>query len=402
MRITILTPGQIGSNPRVVKEADALHEGGHDVHVIATCGVDFVEPHDQSILARAKWSITRLPLPGPLVWKASRALQRAAALGTGMGVRQFQMLAASPWTVRLAEAAVARPSDLYIAHYTAALPAAAAAARHHGTRYAFDAEDFHPGDFPGGPEHRRARQVVMGIEATHLPGAAYVSAASPGIAEAYRAAYQIAEPTVLTNVFARSDAPQATSPRGATVPGPSLYWFSQTIGPDRGLEAAVAALVHARSRPHLYLRGTPAAGFAQTLQDLAAAHGVAERLHLLAPEDPGDMVRLAAQFDVGLVAETGHSHNRRIAWTNKQFTYTLAGVPSLMSDIPAHRAFAQDAADFAFLYQVDDPHSLAAALDALLLDPTRLSSARSAAFEAGQQRFNWDLEQDKLRAIVCR
>src|SRR5262245_38024012 len=39
-RIAIVTPGQIGSNPRVVKEAEALHEAGYTTTVIATRALD--------------------------------------------------------------------------------------------------------------------------------------------------------------------------------------------------------------------------------------------------------------------------------------------------------------------------------------------------------------------------
>ena len=65
MRICIITPGQIGSNPRVVKEADALVAAGHRVTVICTKVADFVEPRDQSIMAHARFSVRRLPFDRP-------------------------------------------------------------------------------------------------------------------------------------------------------------------------------------------------------------------------------------------------------------------------------------------------------------------------------------------------
>ena len=62
----------------------------------------------------------------------------------------FAGRAFSPFTGPLTAAAKRVPADLYIAHYPAALPAAAIAARRHGALYAFDAEDFHLGDLPDG------------------------------------------------------------------------------------------------------------------------------------------------------------------------------------------------------------------------------------------------------------
>jgi glycosyltransferase involved in cell wall biosynthesis len=240
-------------------------------------------------------------------------------------------------TGQLTIAAAREPADLYIAHYTAAVPAAAAAARRHQTAFGFDAEDFHLGEFaPDSP----ARRTIQIIEKTFLPHCAHITAASPRIAEAYATTYDIPAPTVVLNVFPLSHAPNAPTPAGAVVPGPSLYWFSQTIGPDRGLETAVVALGLARSRPHLYLRGANAAGFPQRLVDLARKNGAEGRVHILEPEAPADMERLAAAYDIGLVSETGHIENRRIALTNKLFSFVLAGIPVVASAIPAHRDLA--------------------------------------------------------------
>src|SRR5204862_1198314 len=91
----------------------------------------------------------------------------------------------NPFTSALIAAAQRVPADLYLAHYPAALPAAAIAARRLGARYAYDAEDFHPGDWPEDEAHEGMRRLVRAVESRHLPGCVYVTAASPGIADGY-------------------------------------------------------------------------------------------------------------------------------------------------------------------------------------------------------------------------
>jgi hypothetical protein len=115
------------------------------------------------------------------------------------------------------------------------------------------------------------------------------------------------------------------------------------------------------------------------------------------------MERLAAEYDLGFVGETGQTPNRRIALTNKQFTYLLAGVPAIMSDIPAHQDFARrvGVTDAVRLYPVDDHRTLATIIDEML-EPCRLAAARNAAFDLGQSRFNWDIEKGRIQAIVGR
>jgi len=406
-KICILTPGHLSTNPRLVKEADALAEAGYDVQVIAADFIAWARNEDRSFKDRPWNKSPKLQFgpDAPFRTRAIQALrQQAARQMVGAGVRWPSLVqgARHPITHDLIAAAKRVSADLYIAHYTAALPAAAIAARHRGGLYAFDAEDFHPGDWPFGPSHAVERDRLRMIEERYLPGCAYVTAASPGIAKAYADTYGIRKPEVLLNVFPLSHAPSGPTQSGTTQPGPSLYWFSQTIGPDRGLECAVRAIRLASSKPHLYLRGNPSAGFAELLYGIASDCGVKDRMHLLPPATPSEMERLAAAYDVGLAGETGHTQNRQIALTNKLFSYLLAGIPALLSDIPAHRAFACDAGPAVHLYAVDDPASLAKAVDRLLSDTATLAATRAAAFSLGQARFNWDYEKAVLLKTVSK
>jgi len=402
-RICIVTPGQIGSNPRVVKEAQALHEAGHDVSVIATRQLDQVEPRDGHLMQRIPWRLERIDLRSRLRWHLLRVAQSSARCTHGMtGLARFADVGLSAYTRPLRRAALATPADLYVAHYPAALPAVAAAARAYRANYAYDAEDFHLGDWPDDPAFDTERRLVRDIEARHLPGCAYVTAAAPGIAEAYAEAYGIQPPQVVLNAFPLGHASARPTPRGSAQPGPSLYWFSQTIGADRGLECAVRAIGVARLRPHLYLRGSPAAGYAETLLCLARKEGADGRVHILPPDVPDKMEKLAAAYDVGLVAETGHSASRRLCLTNKLFSFLLAGIPPLMSDTPAHRAFAAEAGVTDLLYPVEDPMALAALIDRLLGDANSLATSRTQAWRLGQERYNWEWERRALVAAVTR
>lgn len=397
----IVTPGQIGSNPRVVKEADALHEAGCKVNVIATRILDLVEPRDQALMRRIPWGLERVDLRSSLRWKLRRAGQLCARRAyAAMGLARSADAGLSALTQPLRRAALATMADLYIAHYPAALPAAAAAARMHCVRYAYDAEDFHPGDWPDDPLYDIDRRLVRTIEGYYLPGCAYVTAASPGIAEAYTEAYGIGRPRVVLNTFPLRHAAPAPTPGGTTQPGPSLYWFSQTIGPERGIECAVRAIGPARTQPHLYLRGTAAAGYASKLTDLARQAGAEGRVHLLPPDEPDRMEELATAFDAGLCSETGHTASRRLCLTNKLFSFLLAGIPPLLSDTPAHCRFAMEAGFTDLLYPRADPASLAQLLDRLLGDADRLAAARVQAWRLGQERYNWERERTTLRCCL--
>lgn len=406
--ICLISPGHLTSNPRLVKEADALTAAGHTVEVIHGRSFAAHDAEDQRFGGRG-WRVSaRVPFgslaPASLRWR-QRLRQRLATLPlrVGCAVPALEHRACHPAGSELVRAACAVQADLYVAHYPAALPAAAIAARRTGVGYAFDAEDFHPGEWPDSAALGCQRRLLTALERRWLPGCRYVTAASPGIAEAYARHYAIAPPTVVRNVFPRAQAPALPTARGTFAEVSSLYWFSQTVGPDRGLEVAVEAIATSRSRPCLVLRGICTDSYRSHLEALAATAGVGGHLQFLDHAAPDRMEALAAVHDLGLVAETGHTPNRRIALTNKLFTYALAGIPALISDIPAHRAYAAHAGEAVRLFANGDAASLAAAIDHFLLGSGEvLASARTAAHRLGQSELNWERESAVLTACVER
>ena len=397
-RICIVTPGQLGSNPRVVKEANALVEAGHVVTVICTKVLASVEPRDRAVMATVRFKVHRIAFGQGLGWRIDRLVQIAARRAFALWPsRALAERAISPMTRRLGQAARRESADLYIAHYPPALPAAARAAAHHGARFAFDAEDFHTGDLPDAPEYATEASVIATIERSHLPAAVHVTAASPGIADAYAQAYGIARPSVVLNTFPKVLAPDRPAQQGTR---PSLYWFSQTLGPGRGLETLIEAVVQSRLKPHVHLRGMPSAGYAEALTTLASDLGIADRLHLLDPIEPDLLERAAAGHAIGYVGELAETRNRQIALTNKLFSYLSSGLAVIASDIPAHRAIAVDLGDAIRLFPTGDAAALAACIDDWLADPARLQAARISAWTLGQSRFSWETDKATLVSRV--
>lgn len=402
-RVCIITPWAIGSNPRVVKEADALHEAGWQVTVIATRTMACVEARDAALKARVKWSLIQIDLRNPTKWRLYRLFQIAMRKSFEMTrIRCLANFAFSAFTLPLINAARKVAADIYIAHYPAALPAAALAAKWNGAKFAYDAEDFHLGDWIDAPQYDYDRLLVRSIEGQYLPNCSSITAAAPGIADAYVEAYAIPRPRVILNVFPLSQSPSQLLGMGTARPGPSVYWFSQTIGPDRGLESAVIAIGLAKTRPHLYLRGTLALGFQDELKRLANLHGARERIHILSPGLPDEMEGLASVYDLGLCGETSHTANNARALSNKLFTFLLAGVPPIMSNTPAQCAFAAETGLNDQIYPINDARALAGLFDRFLGDPTQLARARARAWKLARERYCWEVERSSLTEAIIQ
>jgi len=405
--VCLVSPGHVASTPRLVKNADALAAAGYRVHVVAGRHFPPADPFDAQIFAGAQWSHSTVDWVGGGIGSLGRKLQRRLArelVRRGrFARRRLAAIAHHAEAWRLAAAAAAVPAAFYFGHCLAGLPAAAFAARARGVRYGFDAEDYHDAETAGlaaDPAELVARQT---LQAELLPACALFTAAAPLISRQYEQTYGVRPVTVL-NVFPLSQAPSAPAVPGAiTAERPArLYWFSQTIGPGRGLEAAIAMLGHLRTPAELHLRGFVADDYRARLESLAAGAGRNRAIRFLAPGPPAEMVRLAADADLGLSLEENHPLNRDLCLTNKIFVYLLAGVPQLLSDTTAQTAIASELGAAALAVRPADSAETARRVDAFLGDRTGVAAARRSAWDLARRRFNWDCEQEKLLAGMRR
>jgi hypothetical protein len=404
--ICLVTPGHVSSTPRLLKEAEALCDAGHRVHVVAGSHHAPARALDAPILATARWDHTLVAygpglrgLPRKLLRRLCRGALRLRVGGVRVAARAHHAHVA-----RFAAAAAAVPADLYLGHCLAGLPAAASAARLRGAALGFDIEDFHAEESAeaiGNPADRAAVRLLC---SRLLPRCRHLGAASPLIAEACQRAYGVT-PLVLLNVFPLREAPAEPAPVFPPDEGrpARLYWFSQTIGPGRGLEAAITAIGRMRQPVELHLRGECSADYRAALVRLAGVAGLRHPpvIHPSAPAQ--EMARLAAPHHLGLSVEEPHPPNRDLCLTNKIFTYLLAGLPSLLTPTRAQRALAADLGDAALLLDLaGHPAEAAAELDAYFASPSRLAASRAAAWALARSRFNWDHEQASFLASVER
>ena len=388
-RICLITPGHLASTPRLVKEADALHAIGFTVRVIAVDHFPAVRPLDENVLSRAGWKCDRITLGSRPAYVARRLVQglarRIVARQAPASIR-LALWAHQPNAFRLAAAAAREPADLYLGHCIAGLAAAGLAAARRGAKLGFDAEDFHRFETSDAPPPE-----IIALENHWVPRCQHLTAASPLIADAYAEHCHVRPPPVVLNVF-----PIADSPNSTVLPAegpPTLYWFSQTIGPGRGLESLVDLLGRMSVAGNVSLRGIPVEGFPDALAQRARAAGIRGRLEFLGLAPPGAMVRLAAGHAIGLSLEQTTPRNRDLCLTNKIFAYLLAGTPVLLSPTSAQRRLATELGVAALCFDLAAPDS-SAELGAFLRSPDRRAAAGAHAHTLGLTRYNWDREKE--------
>lgn len=389
----------------MLKAADAFAEAGYEVRMVSTRHVRWATATDEELRRSRRWQWT--------VVDYDRQSARATYWMSGVRYKTARKLAQVVNPVRLPlgvaasgfgrvhgellAAALAEPADLFYGGTTGAIAAVAMAGRKAGVPYALDLEDFHSAEQDSSPEtdlsHRLAERIERGI----LPEAAFLTAGSAAMADAYGDKYGV-KPITIHNTFPLPDAePDFLRQPGAPL---RLYWFSQTIGAQRGLEDVVRAIGLAGISAELHLRGNPVAGYLESLFRLAADTAPSLRLIHHQPINPDAMIESCRAYDIGLAVEQGFSFNNTIALSNKAFTYMLAGLAVVFTDTPGQRPLALDLGEAALLYQPGDAAALAAGLKRWAENIEQLRAAKCAAWESAMRRWNWQ-HADERGALLA-
>src|SRR3989442_11634678 len=159
-KICLVSDGQPSTNPRLVKEADALFEAGYDLTVIFCQGwADWATESDKRLLAKTKWkhkSIRWSKELNPFLYQKSRFCFFLFRFLHFKGLlERREEYAVSRVYPELLKAVLGEKAGFYISHYLGGLAASARAAKKKGAKFGFGAEDFHNGETGEGAARRR-------------------------------------------------------------------------------------------------------------------------------------------------------------------------------------------------------------------------------------------------------
>src|ERR1041385_5125506 len=244
--VCVITAGHVSTCPRMLKVADSLTEAGYRVRVVSARYIDWATPLDGDVKSRRSWEwsvVDHGRLTAPSMWLRTGMRFRTAGALTRMlrpdrAPLQVIFRAWGRVHCELLEAALCEPADLFYGGSNGGLSVAAMAGRRTGRPYAVDLEDFHTGELEDTGNARFRHALIERIERDILPGAAFITAAGQAIADAYARKYRIKALPVNNTFPLPSSEPDLSASTDRAL---KLYWFSQTIGPKRGLEDVIRA-----------------------------------------------------------------------------------------------------------------------------------------------------------------
>lgn len=364
---------------RVEKEVRTLRLDGYRVTVVADAGFG---------------------LPARETRQGGEAVVRVARRGPRLPGLRFIV-----HELRLARCLRSLRPEILHAHDSNALLAVAIAARGRRIPFVYDAHDL----WLGRPRRERGRVSFALNQAWYrlverllVPRAAVTLTVSEPIARHLERGYGLAEVALVPNY--PDPAPTPASRDLRALPGgeridtdrPVVLYLGGLMG-GRGLEQLVDAMALA-DRPQLVLLGD--GQLAESLRTRAARRGIGDRVHLLPPVPPEEVIAVAAAADLGVSPIVPSCLNYRLSLPNKLFQYMAAGLPVVASDFPQVREIVEGSR-CGVVADTTSPQSIAAAIETVLDDLDEARAMGQRGRHAVADRYHWGVSAERLRAVYA-
>jgi len=398
-KIMLISSGQPSANPRAVKEALLLSQKNFDVTFIYCPLSPWADEFDKQLFAEnasITWISTGYhPLKNKIGYLFARLRKKYWEFIKKYAQNKFDNNIKSSvlFSQELLQEALKHKADLYIGHNLGAIAAVVKAAKKYKAKAGFDAEDFHRGEFR---DVDIQKKITASIENKYFPLLDYCTVASPLIGEAYKRIFPDKAFTVINNVFSKKYLREGKSI--IEKKSMDLFWFSQFIGPKRGLETVLLALnecIDLDIKLHLLgnINETYKTFILETVNDKT-------KIIFLPPTSSEEIFTIAKQFDIGIASEPAFSDNNDIALSNKLFTYLLSGNCLLLSSTKAQKAFSEAYPNVGILYKLNDVDELTTAFKKLYYNRHLLNTLKENALALAQNELNWENEGETFIKLV--
>jgi glycosyltransferase involved in cell wall biosynthesis len=397
-KILILTSGHICCMPRPQKEAETLANAGYDVTVYGIWFDPELAERDRLLMNNKKWRFEPVvdlqPHKKLQNWSTRFQTRLAREKYLRFGIFSPELL--SYGAKKMLASAYKAHADLTIVHVELGLWVGNELLNN-GFRVGVDFEDWFSEDLL--PEARAARPIAQLklLESRLVRECSYCLTTSHALAEALAKTYQAPEPTVIYNTFPFAERllidNQIRDRRNLNLP--SVHWFSQTIGPGRGLETLFQCLPYLKIPLEIHLRGNYPERYHQRLEPLIPDEW-RDRLFIHSTVPNAELISRIAEHDIGLALETPYCLNREFTITNKLFQYLQAGLAVIATDTIGQREILLQKPEIGHLIPNNNPIALAQSIEKLLQIPSELISAKKAALQAAKEKFSWENDAKKI------
>jgi glycosyltransferase involved in cell wall biosynthesis len=372
MTVLILTEGELTRDPRARRAA--LAGGALGVEVVGLCPMTRSEP--------AALDGVRVVRAGSAAGDGTNVRQLVGALRRERPLlRELRGLWRLGRLVRLTFTLARAARELGPVHVVHAndldtLVAGWWIARRDRARLVYDAHELYTSQEPDPPLVHRA--VSGWLERSLGRRADAVVTVNEQIAEELERRLRLAtRPTVVLNC-----PPVEDSPEPHPQPGCVSAVYQGAMGPGRFTDDL---LIAAASAPRLHLTMRVAGADIESLQTEVARRGLEDRVRVVPPVPPDQLVSALAGFDVGLIINRPVTLNDELVLPNKLFEYLMAGLAVVAPRLPALTPVLDG---IGATFTPADPQDMGLALERLADDAPLLLSLRLEARARARSEYN--------------
>jgi SAM-dependent methyltransferase/glycosyltransferase involved in cell wall biosynthesis len=380
-RLLVLTPAELSRDMRARRQIVAARAAGY--YVVGACG---------RVSGEAP-----VPLDGVPIARTGRSgrvhATWAGSVTSRSGVvrrelRGLARLVRLLWrTAQLVHAGRGQgPVDVVHANDLDTLPAAFLIARRWHAHLVYDAHELYS-EFEA-PAPPLTRRLKLALERGLAQRAQSVITVSDGMARELQPRLRLQSvPLVVMNAPTRTDLPLRRFEDG-----PLRAVYQGRLGPGRALADLLAGAPE--NGVELALR-IPLAD-PEALRTAVAAHGLADRVHVLDPVAPGNVIEALRDFEVGVIFDRPLSRNGELTLPNKLFEYLTAGLAVIVPNLETIGPLVEEER-VGLVFDPGHPDQLAVRLAELAADRPRLLELRERARELASSRLNAEVEAKTLR-----
>lgn len=402
--ICILTQSHLCRNPRVVKEARTLKKLGYNVTILTTFISEKLLSEDFDLISSETIQyigITNIiPSQSHFIYRNYiRLLKRLATdLVDLMGIQHPQALGYNAY--HFLKSAIKMKADLYIAHQEMPTWAGCELIKK-GFNVIFDMEDWYSKDLLPNAQSHRPIKLLQTLEIMALSKGLVTYTTSDSMALEMAKEYHVNAPKTIYNVFPFSEREKIDGKYKdrKDLSKVSLIWFSQTVGPGRGLELLIQALALVSLPVEIHIRGNVDLTYKTFISD-NFPYNIGHQLHFheLVPNE--EIISRLNEHDIGLALEPNTPLNKNMTISNKLFHYLLAGLAVLASDTAGQKEIAREIADAVFIFANGKAEDLAFHINQLVQNKFILAKAKNKALAGAKHKYCWEIEEQKLVSII--
>ena len=378
----------------MLKEATALGKAGYEVVVVGVRNHPASESLDADLLRSAPFrleSLNLLPGGGPASFLARLEVKFRRELAARGIWKSIGALGPARALLRAAER---RPADLTICHNEIA-HWAGVRLLDRGRRVAADIEDWHSEDLLPEARENRPLALLRAQESRLLRRGVYTSTTSAALAQELNGRYGGMVPVVIPNAF-----PLCSPEFNSSEASGRMVWFSQTIGPGRGLEAFIKLWGSSGTDGTVTLIGHPVSTCYLAKLRFHLPENHRDRLKHLPLVPPNELSKEVAKYDLGLALEPSFPRNKHLTISNKILQYLSCGLGVLATRTLGQMEVLKYNPNAGLLLELSGSEGEARELKALLTDSQKQASIRGAAAHLAKTRYCWEIvENDLLQAV---